>query len=353
MWKKKATGITAPKNPDGQNCYFCHYWTRRRRKEAKKPKKDGKKSRKHARREDCDEENSSEESGNDGDDNEDNEDNSDLFPEFDSAPSQSTCGQKQVYPGISFWIVTDALYSCISNIDTNIRQLFIKSGMEIDKMQANQPAWQEWKFRDVYTASLCQAIKDHKNQFAKDLPKDSAQDFSGISTEILREQIMHNYHANRDDVFPNNPEFGSKVVRITLYKSCPQQTAIDFTKALQEIRYAGISYDFVDKTTKEEDSESDSRAASLGTPATNKICSAVGLIERVMNDLDYRLHKGEVYRNVPQAKLTFVRSSSVNDFVHALLPIPKMAEVIAPQISYIISILSNSECQIIRQIELD
>ena len=89
---------------------------------------------------------------------------------------------------------------------------------------------------------------------------------------------MRNYHANRDDVFLNNPEFGSKVVRIAVCKSCSQQTAIDFTKALQEIRYAGLSYNFVDKTTKEEDSVSDSQAASLSTPATNKICSTVGLI---------------------------------------------------------------------------
>ena len=49
-------------------------------------------------KEDSDERNSSEESGNDGDGNEDDDDNSDLFPEFDSAPSQNTCGQKQVYP---------------------------------------------------------------------------------------------------------------------------------------------------------------------------------------------------------------------------------------------------------------
>ena len=140
---------------------------------------------------------------------------------------------------------------------------------------------------------------------------------------------------------------------MTLCNSCPRQTASDFTKALQEIRYAGLSYDFVDKTTQVEDSVSDSQAASLRTPATNKICSAVGLIERVMKDLDYRLHDGEVYRKVPQAKFTFVRSSSVNDFVHALLSNPKMAEVIAPQISSVISILSNSGCQIIRQIEFD
>ena len=57
-----------------------------------------------------------------------------------------------------------------------------------------------------------------------------------------------------------------------------------------------------------------------------------------MNDLDYRLHNGEVYRKVPQAKFTFVISSGVNDFVHVLLSNPKMAEVIAPQISSIMSI---------------
>ena len=112
--------------------------TKKRKKPNKKAKRD-KKSRKHARREYSDEGNSSEESDNDGDDNEDNDDNSDLFPEFDSAPSQTTCGQKQVYRGISFWIVIDAPYSCMSDIDTNIRQLFIKSGMEIDKCKQINP----------------------------------------------------------------------------------------------------------------------------------------------------------------------------------------------------------------------
>ena len=116
-----------------------------------------------------------------------------------------------------------------------------------------------------------------------------------------------------------------KSILVTLCNSCPPQKAIDFTKALQEIRCAGLSYDLVDKTTQVEDSVSDSQAASLRTPATNKICSAVGLIERVMNDLDYRLHVGEVYRKVSQAKFTFVRSSSMNDFVHALLSNLKMA----------------------------
>ena len=352
-WKEEATGITSPENPGGQNCYFCHYWTMN--KKSKKPNKKAKgdkKSRKHAHREDSDEENSSEESGNDGDDNDDNDDNSDLFAEFDSAASQTTCGQKQVYLGISFWIVIDVPYSCMSDIDTNIRQLFIKSGMEINKCKPINPCHKSGNL-EVYTASLCQVIKDHKNQFAKDLAKNSAEDFAGIFTEILHGQIMHNYHANRDDAFPNNPEFGSKVVRVTVCKSCPRQTAIDFTKVLQEIRYAGLSHDFVDKTTQVEDSISYSQAASLRTPATNKIRSAVGLIERVMNDLDYRLHDGEVYRKVPQAKFTFLRSSSVNDFVHALLSNPKMATVIAPQISSVISILCNSDCQIIRQIELD
>ena len=181
--------------------------TKKHKKPNKKAKGD-KKSQKHVHREDSDEGNSSEESGNDGDGNEDDDDNSDLFPEFDSTPSQNTFGQKQVYPGISFWIVIDAPYSCMSDIDTNIRQLFIRSGMEIDKCKPINPCGKIGNL-EVYMASLCQVIKDHKNQFAKDLAKDSAQDFAGISTEFLCGQIMPNYHANRDDVFPNNPEFGS------------------------------------------------------------------------------------------------------------------------------------------------
>ena len=173
--------------------------TKKRKKPNKKAKGD-KKSRKHAHIEDSDEGNSSEESGNDGDGNEDDDDNSDLFPEFDSTPGQNPCGQKQVYQGISFWIVIDAPYSYMSDIDTNIRQLSIRLGMEIDKCKPINPRCKVGNL-EVYTASFCQVIKDHKN---KDLAKDSAQDFAGISTEILRGQIMPNYHTNRDDVFPNN-----------------------------------------------------------------------------------------------------------------------------------------------------
>ena len=165
------------------------------------------------------------------------------------------------------------------------------------------------------------------------------QDFAGISTEILRGQIMCNYHANRD-------EFGSKVVRITVCKSCPQQTVIDFTKALQEIRYAGLSYDFVDKTTKEEDSVSDSQAASLRTPATNKICSTVGLIERVMNDLDYRLHNGEG----STSKVYFCEKFQCDRFCAC---IAVQSEDGRGDCTAIISILSNSGVKFIRQIEFD
>ena len=110
----------------------------KKRKKANKKAKDDKKSRKHVRREDSDEGNSSEEIGNDGDDNEDNDDNSDLFPEFDSAPSQTTRGQKQVYPGISFWIVIDVPYSCMSDIDTNIRQFSCSLSLEWKSINASK-----------------------------------------------------------------------------------------------------------------------------------------------------------------------------------------------------------------------
>ena len=144
-------------------------------KKRKKPNKKAngdKKSRKHAHREDSDEGNSSEESGNDGDGNEDDGDSSDLFPEFDSAPSQNTCGQKQVYLGISFWIVIDAPYSCMSDIDTNIRQLL-----------------QEWKFRSVHGFTL----PSHQGPQESICQRPGKRFCTGFCWNICRDSLWTNY----------------------------------------------------------------------------------------------------------------------------------------------------------------
>ena len=63
-----------------------------------------------------------------------------------------------------------------------------------------------------------------------------------------------------------------------------------------------------------------------------------------MKEFQYSLHKG---------KFTFVKCCSVGESVHATLTNGRIADIIAPQVNNIISILSHPGCQIIPPLKFD
>ena len=69
-----------------------------------------------------------------------------------------------------------------------------------------------------------------------------------------------------------------------------------------------------------------------------------------MGILNYGLHKKQIFKKAKEAKYTYVRCCPVDGIVHAILSNKEMADLLAPQVNQIASILSNKGCQIIKQL---
>ena len=72
-----------------------------------------------------------------------------------------------------------------------------------------------------------------------------------------------------------------------------------------------------------------------------------------MQKLHYGLYKGQTFKKAKEAKYTYVRCCPVEQFVHAVLSNKRMADLLAPRVNQIASILSNKGCHIIKQLTID
>ena len=103
------------------------------------------------------------------------------------------------------------------------------------------------------------------------------------------------------------------------------------------------------------DEKSEESEASTPVPAAprNKLVAGIKALEKLMKELQYSLHKGKIYRKVPEEQFIFVKCCSVGEFVHATLTNGRIADIVAPQVNNIISILSYPGCQLIPPLKFD
>jgi len=80
---------------------------------------------------------------------------------------------------------------------------------------------------------------------------------------------------------------------------------------------------------------------------------AIDVIKRLMTKLNLGIYEGCIYRKPKEAKYTFVFCSSVFDFIHSILGNPEVANVIAGQVSNIISLMAVPSSRIIKPIIID
>ena len=92
-------------------------------------------------------------------------DNDDVYPErkIDSA-------SKRVYPGLTLWIVLDIPITCLSTIETDLMKIILNSGLDVMSCKPIRPRGKQGSL-EVYTASLCQCLKDYNNSYMKELTR--------------------------------------------------------------------------------------------------------------------------------------------------------------------------------------
>ena len=243
--------------------------------------------------------------------------------------------------------------NCLQIFAASMRVIFTMTGnppLEIDSCKPIIPRGKK-NNEDVFTAALCQAIKDYNTQHAKDIAKLSAEGFAAVSAMYLRGILPRD-----EEYIQYGPEFGKRPVRITITKNCPEAVAGEFTKALDKISFTRFEYDLLNRVkssaTGEENpaiSESPHSSSLIGS----KLCSSTYMLGKMMQKLNYTLYKGEVFKKAPEGKYTLIKCCSVDQFVHAALSNHKMADLMASQVNHVASILSNKGCQMIRQMKID
>ena len=60
---------------------------------------------------------------------------------------------KVIYAGLTFWIVMETPQPCVNDIQTNLKEIMLRSGLEIDSCKPIVPRGKKNKM-EVYTAAL-------------------------------------------------------------------------------------------------------------------------------------------------------------------------------------------------------
>ena len=264
--------------------------------------------------------------------------------------------KNRVYPALTFWVVTNVDYMSVADFETKLRQIMLKAGLDIDHCTPVKSR-KKTSTLDAYTATLCQVIKDHKWAYARDLMEKS---FYRLSATAVCEYA--GVHIDPDNIesqpyledLPSTQEFSKRIVRMWITTSCPQLVAAKIRQALTDMRYTDLFYDIVDEESSSAKSaeSTESNVLSLHCPS-NKTLVAIRYVQRTMHKLNYALYRGHIYKKPSESKFAYVYTTTVESFLNTLLANKKIAEVLINQLQQVSVILSNRECSIIKQIQID
>ena len=86
---------------------------------------------------------------------------------------------------------------------------------------------------------------------------------------------------------------------------------------------------------------------------TNKLCQAIDVLRRVMEEENCKLHRGYIYKFIPESTSTYTCYKSVKDYAMKALGNPDVADVLANHVYEVSRLLSEESCKIIRQLVID
>ena len=87
--------------------------------------------------------------------------------------------------------------------------------------------------------------------------------------------------------------------------------------------------------------------------AQGAVCIAADLVARIMKQNGYAMYQGHVYRKLERAKFTYIFCGKVKTYLHAILANMEVANMIAPVWGSLNQLLTDPDCQLIRQIKID
>lgn len=94
-------------------------------------------------------------------------------------------------------------------------------------------------------------------------------------------------------------------------------------------------------------------AVSMPVRPTNRLCQAVDMVRRLMNDNDFGLCNGAVYKKIKDSKYTYVFCCQVSRFLKRILRNGEVANQLAMNLYEVDKLLSDPDCEIIPQMKID
>ena len=264
--------------------------------------------------------------------------------------------KNRVYPALTFWVVMNVDYMSVADFETKLSQIMLKAGLDIDHCTLVKSR-KKTSALDAYTAPLCQVIKDHKRAYARDF---MGKPFYRLSATAVCE--YSGVHIDPDNIesqpyledLPLTQEFSKRIVRMWITASCPQLVASKIRQALTNMRYADLFYDIVDEESSSAKSAESTKSNVLPLHCpSNKTLVVIRYVQRTMHKLNYALYRGNIYKKPSESKFAYVYTATVESFLNTLLANKKIAEVLISQLQQVNVILSNRECSIIKQIQID
>ena len=87
--------------------------------------------------------------------------------------------------------------------------------------------------------------------------------------------------------------------------------------------------------------------------STDKLCKAVDVFRRFMEDKKFGLCNGAVYKKISESKYTYVFCCEVSTFLRRILSNGEIANQLVSRIDEVGRLLSDPDCAIVKQIKID
>ena len=123
------------------------------------------------------------------------------------------------------------------------------------------------------------------------------------STEAFIEHVLPSVHevSGRRISHEYTPEFGIKVVRVTITNRIKREVHDAFLASLEKVEYLKLKYDLIDKFVTSPQPEVSGRTYPLMKSA-HKELEALAAMEKRIYDSGYGYYQGFVYKRVVEAK---------------------------------------------------
>ncbi|XP_066933575.1 uncharacterized protein [Clytia hemisphaerica] len=246
--------------------------------------------------------------------------------------------EQQAIAGVTFWIMFDWPDMAIEVYESHITRVAMDVGLDTVHCKAVKGRGVR-SLTDGYVSSLYITLKNQNNETL-------VHHYAKSQVRCLRAAAEQEGIPIENVEMTEGDRYSSKILTsLWLCKSMDTNVAKELRNAVECVK-GMVAVKLVDLTS------ADQPVMAAPRPVT-RLMQCITMVKAFMNQFDYALFDGFVYKKVPEARYPFVFCSSVHNFIHFVLGNSEMADQIVQHVTQIINLLSESACRIIKPLQID